>query len=618
MKRRVSMSLCILMLGVAAALGIVVVISRAEGQEASFTPPSPPGFSVKVGIIVPLSGAVQSYGESTRDGALIAIQQARDAGWTIETVFADSQCDAQQAVSVTNHLIYDEGVEYIIGAVCSSASIPISEIAEANHVVQISPSSTSPQVTVHADGTNKEYIFRACFLDPFQGRVMASVAKDLDAITPTVLYDAGNDYVSGLAGYFKSSFEDMGGSVPVFEAYTSSDTDFTDLLTQVDDANADVLFLPDYYGKVNQIAAQADGMGIQARLLGADGWDSPGLQLGPLDGAYFSTHFWPEDPRQVVVDFVQAYSVTHGTRPDTLAALGYDAAGLLIQAIAEAGADDPAVVKDELAAITYEGVTDKIAFNQFGDPIKGAAIINIEGGQRTFVKFVAPVSKLAVTSKGPTDLGDPTTLAATVATGSDVVYTWALGDGATGNGRVVTHTYATAGAYMVAVTATNTLDSITAQTAAVVRETVTLGSGSAVTTSNGVLYIAATPALTRTLSITYTPQITPGYATDGFAPVGVTFYLDAAYLPEGTPVTGLSTPLTLTIHYNEAALIPHLREGELQVHRYDADIEDWVPLPIVARDWANNTITVLLDHFSEYALLGPIDRERVYLPLVMR
>ena len=230
----------------------VAVSGEAEGWAAPQAPPAP-GFQVKVALVLPLSGPAQSYGERTRDGALLAIQEAQVAGWDMQTVLADSECNAAAAVDAANQVIFTDTVRYIVGAVCSSASITISEIAEANHVLQISPSSTHPQVTKFADGTNKEYVFRACFLDPFQGQ---------------------------------------------------------------------------------------------------------------------STHFWPGDPRQVVVDFVETYSMAYGTQPDGLAALGYAAAGVLLRAIAEAGVDDPSAVKGAMAGIAYEGVTGRIAFDELGDPVK--------------------------------------------------------------------------------------------------------------------------------------------------------------------------------------------------------------------------------------------------------
>jgi ABC-type branched-subunit amino acid transport system substrate-binding protein len=252
MGARACASLALAICVAAMILASVTVSGEAEGWAGPQVPPAP-GFQVKVALVLPLSGDVQSYGESARDGALLAIQEAQAAGWDIQTVLADSECDGAAAADAANQVIFTDTVRTIVGAVCSSASIPISEIAEANHVLQISPSSTDPHVTRYADGTNKEYVFRACFLDPFQGQ---------------------------------------------------------------------------------------------------------------------STHFWAGDPRQVVVDFVQAYSATYGTQPDTLAALGYDATSLLLQAIAQAGVDDPSVVKDAMAGIVYEGVTGKIAFDEFGDPIK--------------------------------------------------------------------------------------------------------------------------------------------------------------------------------------------------------------------------------------------------------
>jgi branched-chain amino acid transport system substrate-binding protein len=188
----------------------------------------------------------------------------------------------------------------------------------------------------------------------------------------------------------KASFEDLGGEVPVFEAYVKEDTDFAALLTKVAEADVDVLFLPDYYNKVNVIAKQAKDKGITATLLGADGWDSPDLDLEAVDGAYFSNHYSVYDPRPLVQDFVTAFDTEYGMTPDFVAVLAYDATNVLLQAIEKAGVDDPAVVRDELAAITFEGVAGEIKFDDVGDPIKKAAISHITGGAIEFVKFVAP------------------------------------------------------------------------------------------------------------------------------------------------------------------------------------------------------------------------------------
>ncbi|MBN1401488.1 MAG: transporter substrate-binding domain-containing protein [Anaerolineae bacterium] len=361
----------------------------AAGGAGPAVPPAP-GFPVKLAIVVPLSGDVKTFGESTRDGAMMAFDEAEAAGWDIEVVLADSKCDAQEAANAANKVIFEDEVKYIVGEVCSSASIPISEIAEANQVLQISPTSTNPVVTVNEDGSTKEYVFRACFLDPFQGEVVAALAQELGASKAAVLYDVGNDYVKGLAEYFKASFESMGGTVPVYEAYTKDDTDFSAVLGKVAAADVDVLFLPDYYAKNNLIAAQVKEKGIDATLLGGDGWDSPELQFDLFEGGYHSNHYSPADPRPLVQNFVSAYEAKYGMVPDALATLAYDAAGILLQSIAEAGVDDPTLVKDVMAAIQYEGVSGDITYDEKHNPVKKAAIVKIEGGKPTFYKFVAP------------------------------------------------------------------------------------------------------------------------------------------------------------------------------------------------------------------------------------
>ena len=599
----------------------VVALTSATASGQSEAPvvlqvPPAPGFQVKLALILPVSGPAQSVGVPTRDGALLAIQQAQAAGWDIQTVLADSRCDAQTAADVANQAIFTDTVKYIIGAACSSASISISEIAEQNHVVQISPTSTDSRLTVHEDGTNKEYVFRACFLDPLQGPVMAAVARDLGATTAAVTYNADSSYVSRLAGYFRSNFEGMGGSVPVYEAYTNDDHDFSEILGQVVTADPDVLFLPDYYTKVNEIAEQADALAVQATWLGADLWGFPGLRLDLLEGAYFSNHFWAGDPRPVVEDFVLAYSAAHGEQPNTLPALGYDAVTILLQAIAEAGADDPLVVKDRMAGIAYEGLTGRLSFNGFGDPIKGAAIVRVESGQANFDRWVAPVSNPAAQIGSVTDLGQTTTFTATVATGNDVTYTWAFGDGLTGSGQVVTHIYATSGAFTAVVTASNRINSVSAHSAAIVRETFTLGGDSVVTTTDQVVSLASTPRLTQTLTITYTPQATISHPAGDLKLADVSFRLDGSD-EEGNPVTVLSEPLTLTIRYAEDAFPPHMAEDKLEVRRYDLGLEEWFPLELVAHAPDSDMIAVLFDRFSEVALLGPLEYY-VYLPVILR
>jgi branched-chain amino acid transport system substrate-binding protein len=346
--------------------------------------------AVKVGLLFPMTGPVPTYGQSSKEGSELALNEWNEKGGLLGSeiawVLADGGCDGATATDAANKLIDQDGVKFIVGEVCSSASIPVSEIANPKQVLQISPTSTNPQVTV-----GKPYVFRACFLDPFQGGALASFAiEDLDASSAAVMYDKGNDYVMGLAEYFKEAFEARGGTVQVYEAYTADDTDFSAILSRVADAAPDILFLPDYYNKVNLIGKQAKEKGITATMLGGDGWDSADLDMSAVDGGYHSNHYSAADPRPVVTSFLTKYRAQYGKAPDALAVLAYDATNVLLEAIEKAGTTDTAKVRDTLAGIEFEGVAGVIRFDAEGDPIKTAAINQVTGGQFKFVKWVSP------------------------------------------------------------------------------------------------------------------------------------------------------------------------------------------------------------------------------------
>jgi len=346
--------------------------------------------SVKVALIFPMTGPVPTYGQSSKEGAELAIKEWNEKGGLlgkeIEWVLLDGGCNAETATDAVNKAIDQDGVKFVIGEVCSGASIPMSVIANEKQVLQISPTSTNPEVTV-----GKPYVFRACFLDPFQGDVVATFAReDLGAATAAVMYDKGNDYVLGLASYFKQYFEEKGGTVLVYEAYTEADTDFGAILSKVADANPDVLFLPDYYSKVNLIGKQAKEKGITATMLGGDGWDSADLDMSAVDGGYFSNHYSAADPRPAVQNLLSGYKEAYGKAPDALAVLAYDATNVLFEAIKEANSNDPVKVRDTLAGIKFEGVAGEITYNSDGDPIKTAAVNQVVGGEIKFVKWVAP------------------------------------------------------------------------------------------------------------------------------------------------------------------------------------------------------------------------------------
>ncbi|MBA4420812.1 MAG: branched-chain amino acid ABC transporter substrate-binding protein [Anaerolinea sp.] len=357
--------------------------------------PAAPAGELKVAVLAPLSGPVPTFGNSTRDGFLLAVEEWNAKGgvlgMTIVPLVEDSQCTPDPAVNAANKVISQDGVHYIVGEVCSKASIPISEIANAAGVIQISPTSTNPSVTVDANGQTKDYIFRACFIDPFQGLVGAKFAiENLGAKTAFVMVDQANDYVKGLAQFFTEAFTAAGGTVVGTESYTANDTDFSAILAKVADANPDVVYLPDYYNIVNLATKQAKEKGITAAFLGGDGWDSADLDVASADGGYFTNHYSPEDPRPEVQNFVAAYNAKYGSTPDALATLAYDATNLLFQAITEAGADDTALVKAAMAAINFNGVSGNITFDASHNPIKSATILKVTADGVKFEAVVNP------------------------------------------------------------------------------------------------------------------------------------------------------------------------------------------------------------------------------------
>ena len=353
---------------------------------------------IKIGLITPLSGDVKTFGESVRNSFLIAVEEANArggvAGMKITYVIQDDKNDATEAANVANLLVNQQRVRAIVGSVTSKTTIPVSDIIQAAKVPTISPTATNPKVTV-ADGKRKDYMFRACFIDPFQGAVMAKFSREtLKGKSAAVLFDASNDYSKGIAEVFRDAFRKQGGKVAAFESYGKDDVDFSALLTKVKASGADVLFLPDYYNKVGLIAKQVQEKGLKVRLVGPDGWDSPDLVKiagSAIEGGYFSNHYSPDDLRPEVVAWVKKYKEKHGQVPDALGTLAYDATNLLLEAIRKAGSDDPEKIREALASIKdFKAVSGKSTLDRNGDSIKSAAILKIEGGKQKFVTMVNP------------------------------------------------------------------------------------------------------------------------------------------------------------------------------------------------------------------------------------
>ncbi|MCL6634389.1 MAG: ABC transporter substrate-binding protein [Peptococcaceae bacterium] len=380
-------SLCLMAL----VLGLALVLSGCGGKEPAKTGAGEK--VIKIGFTGPLTGDVKTFGESTKNAFELALEEVgyKVGDYKIEKVIMDDRNDATEAVNVATKLITQDKVKAIVGSVTSKTTIPISEVANTNKVVMITSTATNPKVTVDG-GKRKEYAFRACFIDPFQGTVAAKFATEtLKAKTAAVLYDQGNDYTIGLANYFKDAFTKAGGQILAFEAYSQGDVDFSAVLTNIAKQNPDILYLPDYYQKVSLIGKQAREKGIKAIFLGGDGWDSKDLDYATMEGGYFTNHYSADDPRPEVKAWVEKYKAKYGSAPDALATLCYDATKLLLNAIKTANSDDPAKIKDALQATKdFSVVSGKITFDKDGNPIKPAAILQVKGGKQVYVTTVSP------------------------------------------------------------------------------------------------------------------------------------------------------------------------------------------------------------------------------------
>ncbi|MGA1874724.1 MAG: ABC transporter substrate-binding protein [bacterium] len=358
------------------------------------------GNVIKIGGVGPVTGGAATYGVSTRNACTMAIEEMNQKGglevggkkYRLELIFEDDEGRPESAAHAYRKLVDQNGVQAIIGTVMSKCSLAGAPIAQESEVPMISTASTNPQVTLVGD-----YIFRACFIDPFQGTIMANFAfNNLGKRRAAVLFDNGNDYNKGLAEFFKIRFEELGGQVVAYEAFTDEDKtqDFNAQLTKIKAAQPDILFLPNYYSSVALIAMQARSMGITVPLIGGDGWDSPQLMvLGKeaVEGAFFSTHFSKDDPSPEVQKFVTLYSERYHQTPDALAALAYDACLILFEALKMSRSIEGPAIRDALKNIKdFQAVSGKISFDEQRNPIKSAVIIKVEQGQQAFHQRIHP------------------------------------------------------------------------------------------------------------------------------------------------------------------------------------------------------------------------------------
>jgi len=361
---------------------------------------------IKIGLDVPMTGDIAYVGTQSERAAEMKSEAVNGAGGLeiggkkvkITIVVADNESKAESATAAATKLIAQDKVLAIVGPQASKQAVPTGEVANENETPMISPWSTNPNTTL-----NRPWVFRACFLDPFQGPVVANfVTDELGATKAAVLYDVASDYPKGLADNFRDAFLALHGegSVVAFESFTTGDMDFSAQLTKIKGTDADILFTPQYYNEVPLIVKQAQELGLSQIIVGSDSWGDPKtLELcgDACEGMYFSTHYAAEGAVGATKEFIEEYEAKYGETPGDVAALTWDALGILLQAIQNTGGltgnleKDREAVKNELGRIKdFDGITGMMTFTPDGDPIKCAVIVKIVDGRFKFHTQACP------------------------------------------------------------------------------------------------------------------------------------------------------------------------------------------------------------------------------------
>jgi branched-chain amino acid transport system substrate-binding protein len=370
---------------VAAALALACAVGC--GREAAGPA------SIKVGHVASLTGDTASFGQSADRGIRLAVDAINAAGGVLdsplEVITEDDRSVTEEARTAAQKLLQRDRVVALLGEVASSRSLAAGPEAQRAGIPMISPASTNPKVTEVGD-----YVFRTCFIDPFQGSVMARFAwQELGARRVAILLDFKQDYSVGLADFFRRKFQELGGQIVADERYTSGDIEFRAQLTTLRAKTPDAIFVPGYYTEVGLIAKQARELGLDVPLLGGDGWDSDKtLEIGgaAVEGYFFSTHYSADSDSPRVQDFVRRFREAHGSVPDAMAALGYDTANLLADALRRSGSTEGAKLRDAIAATRdFEGVTGRISIDEQRNARKDAVVLKIENGRFRYWRTIS-------------------------------------------------------------------------------------------------------------------------------------------------------------------------------------------------------------------------------------
>ena len=368
-----------------AVLLVVAAIGGCKRQAAD---------EIIVGEFASLTGGTATFGRSSDAGVQLAVKEINDAGGLLgkklRVVVEDDQSKPEEARTAVLKLLKQDGAVAILGEVASSRSLAAAPECQRSKIPMVSPASTNPKVTEIGD-----YIFRVCFIDPFQGSTMAKfAAATLHATKAAILRDIKNDYSVGLADFFRDQFVKQGGKILTDVSYSEGDIDFKAQLTAIRGVNPEVVFVPGYYTEVGLIARQARELGITVPLLGGDGWDSPRtVEIGgaAVNGCYFSNHYAADDPNPAVQAFIKKFRDAYSEVPDAMAVLGYDSAQVLADAIKRAGSSEGPKIRDALAATKdFAGVSGKITIDDKRNARKSIVVLKIEDGKVKFAQKVDP------------------------------------------------------------------------------------------------------------------------------------------------------------------------------------------------------------------------------------
>jgi branched-chain amino acid transport system substrate-binding protein len=350
--------------------------------------------TMRVGEVDPLTGGVSQFGIGCHRGFLLAFEQINAEGGIlgqkVELISEDDQSKPGQSATAVRKLITQDKVAAILGDATSSATLEAAPIAQSNKIPMMTPTATNPRITEVGD-----FIFRVCFLDEFQGRMLARFAREkLKAQKIFTLTDVKQDYSVDLLKFFKDEFTKLGGTIVGEQSYSTGDSDFRAQLTPIRAAKPDAVYVPGYYQEVALIVKQGRQIGLTMPFIGCDGWANQALiEIGgkAVNGCYFTNHFSPDDQSPIVKSFVEKYQGKYGTLPDTFSALGYDAARLLSGAIQRAGSVDPAAVRDALArTVDFQGVTGQISFDANRNASKPGLIVTVKDGKFEVAEKIAP------------------------------------------------------------------------------------------------------------------------------------------------------------------------------------------------------------------------------------